>query len=60
MVEYNKISCKLTNVQLNKLKRAVKSNERTTLRLGIKSFNKDELPHESLLTTRQSTDIKLI
>ena len=24
MVEYNKINCKLTNVQLNKLKRAVK------------------------------------
>ena len=28
MVEYNKINCKLTNVQLNKLKKAVKSNER--------------------------------
>ena len=36
MVEYNKINCKLTNVQLNKLKRAFKSNEGTTLRLGIK------------------------
>ena len=57
MVEYNKISCKLTNVQLNKLKRAVRSNERTTLRLGIKNFNKDELPHELLLTTRQNTKL---
>ena len=55
MVEYNKINCKLTNVQLNKLKKAVKSNERATLRLGIKNFNKDELPHELLLTTRQNT-----
>ena len=27
MVEYSKINCKLTNVQLNKLKKAVKSNE---------------------------------
>ena len=27
MVEYTKINCKLTNVQINKLKRAVKSNE---------------------------------
>ena len=46
MVEYSKISCKLTNVQLNKLKKAVKSNEEATLRLGIKNFNKDETPHE--------------
>ena len=58
MVEYNKIYCKLTNVQLNKLKRAVKSNEGTTLRLGIKNFNKDELPHELLLTTRQNTKLR--
>ena len=27
MVEYNKINCKLTNIQLNKFKKAVKSNE---------------------------------
>ena len=58
MVEYVKINCKLTNVQLNKLKKAVKSNERTTLRLGIKNFNKDELPHELLLTTRQNTKLR--
>ena len=52
MVEYCKINCKLTNVQLNKLKKAVKSNEGTTLRLGIKNFNKNYLLHELLLTTR--------
>ena len=57
MVEYNKINCKLTNVQLNKLKKAVKSNEGTTLRLGIKNFSEDELPHELLLTTRQNTKL---
>ena len=45
MVEYSKINCKLTNVQLNKLKKAVKSNEGASLRLGIKNFNKDEFPH---------------
>ena len=38
MVEYNKINWKLTNVQLNKLEKAVKSNERRSLRLGIKNF----------------------
>ena len=58
MVEYNKINCKLTNVQLNKFKKAVKSNEGATLRLGIKNFNKDELPHELLLTTRQNTKLR--
>ena len=57
MVEYSKVNCKLTNVQLNKVKKAVKSNEGATLRLGIKKFNKDELPHELLLTTRQNTKL---
>ena len=58
MVEYSKINCKLANVQLNKFKKVVKSNEGTTLRLGIKNFNKDELPHELLLTTRQNTKLR--
>ena len=57
MVEYSKINCKLTNVQLNKLKKAVKSNEGATLRLGNKNVNKEDLPHELLLTTRQSTKL---
>ena len=52
------MNCKLTNVQLNKLKKAVKSNEGVTLRLGIKNSNKDELPHELLLTTRQNTKLR--
>ena len=38
MVEYSKINCKLTNVQLTKLKKSVKSNEGATLRLGMKNF----------------------
>ena len=58
MVEYTKINCKLTNLQINKLKRAVKSNEKIKLRLGIKNFNKDELPHELLLTTRQNNELR--
>ena len=58
MVEYTKINCKLTNMQLNKFKKAVKSNERGSLRLGIKNFNKDELPHELLLTTGQNTKLR--
>ena len=58
MVEYTKINCKLTNIQINKLKKAVKSNEEVSLRLGIKDFNKDELPHELLLTTKQNTKLR--
>ena len=58
MVEYSKINCKLTNMQLIKFKKAVKSNEGTTLRLGIKNFNKDELLHELFLTIRQNTKLR--
>ena len=58
MVEYTKINVKLTNLQLNKLKKAVKSNDGSTLRIGIKTFNKEDLPDELLLTTRQSTKLR--
>ena len=57
MVKYSEVNCKLTNVQLNKLKKAVKSNEGATLRLGIRNFNKNETPHELLLTTRQNAKL---
>ena len=58
MAEYTNINCKLTNVQINKLKKAVKSNGEVSSRLGIKNVNKDELPHELLLTTRQNTELR--
>ena len=58
MVEYNKIDCKLSNIQLSKLKKAVKDGSELVLRLGIKIFNKDELPHQLFLTTRQSTKLR--
>ena len=60
MVEYSKINCKLTNVQLSKLKKAVKSNEGVSLRLGIRNFNKDEFPHELLLTTTQILNYEML
>ena len=58
MIEYSKVDCKLTNIQLNKLKKAIKSNEGATLRFGIINFNKDETPHKLLLTTRQNTKLR--
>ena len=58
MFKYSEVNGKLTNVQLNKLKKAVKPNEGATLRLGFRNFNKDERPHELLLTTRQDTKLR--
>ena len=58
MVEYTKVNVKLTNLQLSKLKKAVKNNDSATLRISIKNFNKDELLHEFLLTTRQITKLR--
>ena len=53
MVEYNKINVKLSDTQLKKLKNAVKNKTGTTLRINLKMFNGNNLPHELLLTTRQ-------
>ena len=30
-----------------------------TLRIGVKNFNEDDLPHELLLTTRQTTKLRI-
>ena len=58
MVEYNTVNAKLSNSQVNKLESAVKSNEGTTLRMNARIINSDNLPHELLLTTRQTTKLK--
>ena len=58
MVEYTKVNVKLRNLQLSKFKKAVKNSDSTTLRVSIKNFDKDELPHELSLTTRQSTKLR--
>ena len=58
MVEYNRINAKLSDSQLNQLKSAVKNKQRTTLRMSARMFNGYNLPHELLLTTRQSTKLR--
>ena len=58
MVEYTRIDTKLSNLQLNKLKKTTKNNEGVTLRIGVKNFNTEDLPHELLLTTRQTTKLR--
>ena len=58
MVEYSKVNVKLTDTQLKKLKTAVKNNTGTTLRMSLRMFDGNDLPHELLLTTRQKTKLR--
>ena len=51
MVEYNKINAKLSDSQVNKLKTAAKNQTGVALRINIKMFDRNNLPHELLLTT---------
>ena len=59
MVEYSKVNVKLSDTQLKKLKTAVKNKTGTTLRINLKMFNENNLPHELLLTTRQKTKVRI-
>ena len=47
MVEYSKVNVKLTDTQLTKLKTAVKSKTGATLRMSLKMFNGNNLPHDN-------------
>ena len=58
MVEYTKVNVKLSNTEIKKLKDAVKNNTGTTLRISLKMFNENNLPHELLHTARQKTKIR--
>ena len=55
MVKYSKVNVSLTDTQLKKLKTAVRNNAGTTLRMHLKMFDGNYLPHSLLLTTRQRT-----
>ena len=44
--------------QLKKLKTAAKNKTRTTLRISLKMFNRNDLPHDLLLTTRQKAKLR--
>ena len=46
MVEYSKVSVKLSDTQLKNLKTAVKKKAETALRISLKIFNGNDLPHE--------------
>ena len=71
MVEHSKVNTKLTDTQLKLMKTAAKNKTVTTLRMSLKRFDGNYLPHELLFITRQkgklrnafnstmSTDLKL-
>ena len=58
MVEYSNVNVKLTDTQQKKLKTAIKNKTGTTLRMSLKIFDGNDLPHELLLTTRQKTKLR--
>ena len=58
MAEYNTVNVTLLNSQLNKLKSAIKNKQGTTLTMNARMFNGNNLPHELLLTTRQTTKLR--
>ena len=55
MVEYSKVTAKLTDTQLKKLKTAVKNKTGTTLRISLKMLNGKNLPHELLLQDKKQS-----
>ena len=58
MVEYNIINVELSDSKLNKLRTAVKNNQGATLIMNARMFTANNLPHELLLTTRQTTKLR--
>ena len=57
MAECSKVNVILTDAQLKKLKTAAKDKTGTTLRISLKMFDGNDLPHDLLLTTRQKTKL---
>ena len=55
---YSKLNVKLSDRQLKKPKTAVKNKTGTILRMSLKMFDENGLPHKLLLTTRQIRKLK--
>ena len=58
MVGYSKVNVKLSDAQLKKLKTAVKDKTGTMLRMSLKMFAGNYLPHKLLLTTKQKIKVR--
>ena len=62
MTQYNCLNTKLSNLQLNKLKSAIKNENEVVIRLSPNmignSNDKTNFPHELLSTDRQVSSIR--
>ena len=62
MTQYNSLNAKLSHLQLNKLKSAIKNKIDAVLRLSSNmisnSEDKTNFPHKLLLTNRQVTNLR--
>ena len=62
MTQYNSLNVKLSNLQLNKLKSALKNETGLVLRLSSNMIgnydHETNFPHELLLTNRQVTNLR--
>ena len=58
MVEYSKVNVKWSDKHLKKVKTTVENKTGTTLRMRLKMFDGNDLPHELLLTTRLQTKLR--
>ena len=52
MIEYSKVNVKLSDARLKNLKTAVKNKTGAILRMSLKMFDGNDLPHELLRTRR--------
>ena len=60
MTQHNSLNVKLSNLQLNKLKSAIKNETEVVLRLSPNMIGDDEInfPYKLLLTNRQVSNIR--
>ena len=64
MVEHSKVNVELSDTQLKKqksrksIKTTIKDKTAATLRMSLKMFAGNDLPHELLLTKRQKTRVR--
>ena len=60
MTQYNSLNVKLSNVQLNKFKSAIKNKNEVVLRLSSNMIgdNETDFPYKLLLTNRHVSDLR--
>ena len=60
MTQYNSLNVKLSNLQLNKFKSAIKNENALVLRLSFNMIgvNKNNIPHKLFLTNTQVSNLR--